>query len=107
MIKNGGYDLKLNKWRASQPIDFFHRAPNKSQGSHLGDQLPGGPRILLDKVYCQSILYQKFKLIRYQIKLDKQMIEKENFKHEQDHKSYDDDILEMINLCLNNDKVYC
>jgi hypothetical protein len=35
------------------------------------------------------------------------MIEKENFKHEQDHKSYDDDILQMINLCLNNDKVYC
>ena len=67
----------------------------------------GGPRILPDKVYCQSILYQKFKLIRYWIKLDKQMIEKENFKHEQDHKSYDDDILQMINLCLNNDKVYC
>ena len=35
------------------------------------------------------------------------MTEKENFKHEQDHKSYDDDILEMINLCLNSDKVYC
>ena len=35
------------------------------------------------------------------------MIEKENFKDEQDHKSYDDDILEMINLCLNIDKFYC
>ena len=35
------------------------------------------------------------------------MIEKEKFKHEQDHKSYDDDILQMINLWLNNDKVYC
>ena len=35
------------------------------------------------------------------------MIDKENFKHEQDHKSHDDDILQMINLCLNSDKVYC
>ena len=35
------------------------------------------------------------------------MTEKEKFKHEQDHKSYDDDILEMINLCSSNDKVYC
>ena len=52
MIKNGGYVLKLNKWRASQATDFFHGVPNKSQGSHLGDQLPRGPQILLDKVYC-------------------------------------------------------
>lgn len=58
-------------------------------------------------VYCWSILYQSFKLIRYWIKPDKQITEKKNFKHEQDHKSYDDDILEMINLCLNSDKVYC
>ena len=39
MIKNGGYVLKLKKWRASQATDFFHGVPNKSQGSHLGDQL--------------------------------------------------------------------
>ena len=52
---------------------------------------------MTDKVYCQSILYQKLKLIRYWIKLDKQMIEKEKFKHEQYNKSYDDDILQMIN----------
>ena len=41
------------------------------------------------------------------MKLDKQIIEKENFKHEQDHKSYDNEILKMINLFLNNDNVYC
>ena len=35
------------------------------------------------------------------------MKEKKKFKHGQDHKSYDDDILEMVNLCLNSDKVYC
>ena len=35
------------------------------------------------------------------------MTKKENFKHEHDHKSYDNDILEMINLCLYSDKVYC
>ena len=34
------------------------------------------------------------------------MIEKENFKNEQDHKSYDDDILKMINLFLNSDNQY-
>ena len=56
MIKNGGYVLKLKKWRASQATDFFHGIPNKSQGSHLGDQLSGGPQILLDKVYCQEVL---------------------------------------------------
>ena len=56
MIKNGGYVLKLNKWRAFQAIDFFHGVPNKSQGSHLGDQLTRGPRILPDKVYCQEFL---------------------------------------------------
>ena len=33
-----------NKWRASQGTNFFHIVPNKSQGSHLGDQLPGGPQ---------------------------------------------------------------
>ena len=32
-----------NKWRASQGTNFFHGVPNKSQGSHLGDQLPGDP----------------------------------------------------------------
>ena len=45
-----------NKWRASQATDLFHGVPNKSQGSHLGDQLPRGPRILPDKVYCQEVL---------------------------------------------------
>ena len=39
-----GFNL-ANKWRAFQAIDFFHGVPNKSQGSHLGDQLLGGPRI--------------------------------------------------------------
>ena len=48
-----GFNL-ANKWRASQAIDFFHGIPNKSQGSHLGYQLLGGPRILHDKVYCQE-----------------------------------------------------
>ena len=52
-------------------------------------------------------MYESFKINKYWIKLDKQIIEKENFKHEQDHKSYNDDIMEMINLCLNSDKVYC
>ena len=33
------------KWRASQATNFFHGVPNKSQGSHLGDQLPRGPQI--------------------------------------------------------------
>ena len=32
-----------NKWRASQATDSFHGVPNKSQGSHLVDQLPRGP----------------------------------------------------------------
>ena len=41
-----------NKWRASQAIDFFHGVPNKSQGSHLGDKLPRGPRI--DPLICKS-----------------------------------------------------
>ena len=35
------------------------------------------------------------------------MIEKEKFKHGQDHKSYDDNKLEMINLSLNKDKFDC
>ena len=30
------------------------------------------------------------------------MTEKEKFKHEQDHKSYDDDILEMIKFIVNH-----
>ena len=34
------------------------------------------------------------------------MTKKETFKHGKDDKSYDGDILEMIKLCLNNDKVY-
>jgi len=45
-----------NKWRASQATNFFHGVPNKSQGSHWGDQFPGGPQILPDKVYCQEVL---------------------------------------------------
>ena len=33
-----------NKWRTSQATNLFHGVPNKSQGSHLGNQLLGGPQ---------------------------------------------------------------